>query len=44
MVGRNAIVEYGDWLCPLRSSCQRFARPLDDGPEMTRALQLVAAA
>jgi Domain of unknown function (DUF932) len=40
----NAIVEYGDWLRPLRSSGQRFARVLDDGPEKTRALQLVAAA
>ncbi len=40
----NAIVEYGDWLRPLRSSGQRFARALDDGPEKTRALQLVAAA
>jgi len=39
----NAIVEYGDWLRPLRSSGQRFARALDDGPEKTRALQLVAA-
>ena len=29
----NAIVEYGDWMCPLRSSGQRFARALDDGPE-----------
>jgi hypothetical protein len=40
----NAIVEYGDWMRPLRSSGQRFARALDDGPEKTRALQLVAAA
>lgn len=40
----NAIVEYGDWLRPLRSRGQRFARALDDGPEKTRALQLVAAA
>ncbi len=40
----NAIVEYGDWLRPLRTSGQRFARALDDGPEKTRALQLVAAA
>ena len=39
----NAIVEYGDWMRPLRSSGQRFARALDDGPEKTRALQLVAA-
>ncbi|MGA2165592.1 MAG: DUF932 domain-containing protein [Solirubrobacteraceae bacterium] len=40
----NAIVEYGDWIRPLRSNGQRFARALDDGPEKTRALQLVAAA
>ena len=40
----NAIVEYGDWLRPLRSNGQRFARALDDGAEKTRALQLVAAA
>jgi hypothetical protein len=40
----NAVVEYGDWLRPMRSSGQRFARALDDGPEKTRALQLVAAA
>ena len=39
----NAIVEYGDWVRPLRSSTRRFARVLDDGPEKTRALQLVAA-
>jgi phage/plasmid-like protein (TIGR03299 family) len=40
----NAIVEYGDWLRPLRSNGQRFARALDDGPGKTHALQLVAAA
>jgi phage/plasmid-like protein (TIGR03299 family) len=40
----NAIVEYGDWLRPLRSGSQRFARALDDGAEKTRALQLVATA
>jgi hypothetical protein len=39
----NVIVEYGDWLRPLRSSGQRFAHALDDGPEKTRALQLAAA-
>jgi hypothetical protein len=33
----NAIVEYGDWIRPLRSNGQRFARALDDGPEKTRA-------
>jgi phage/plasmid-like protein (TIGR03299 family) len=40
----NAIVEYGDWIRPLRSGGQRFARAVDDGPEKTRAVQLVAAA
>jgi phage/plasmid-like protein (TIGR03299 family) len=40
----NAIIEYGDWIRPLRSNGQRFARALDDGPEKTRALQLIAAA
>jgi hypothetical protein len=40
----NAIVEYGDWIRPLRSKGQRFARALDDGAEKARALQLVAAA
>jgi hypothetical protein len=34
----------GDWLRPLRSNGRRFARALDDGPEKTRALHLVAAA
>jgi len=38
------IIEYGDWIRPLRSNGQRFARALDDGAEKTRALQLVAAA
>jgi hypothetical protein len=40
----NAIVEYGDWIRPMRSPAQRFARALDDGADKTRALQLVAAA
>ena len=40
----NAVVEYGDWLRPLRSGSQRFARVLDDGAEKTRALQLVTTA
>ncbi|HWX46100.1 MAG TPA: hypothetical protein VNY52_12360 [Solirubrobacteraceae bacterium] len=39
----NRIVEYGDWVRPLRSTSQRFARALEDGSEKTRALQLVAA-
>jgi pyridoxamine 5'-phosphate oxidase len=32
------MVEYGNWLRPLRSSSQRFARALDDDPEKTRVL------
>ncbi len=40
----NAIVEYGDWVRPLRSGSDRFARALDDGSEKTRALDLIAAA
>ena len=40
----NAIVEYGDWIRPRRSSAHRFARTLDDGAEKTRSLQLVSAA
>ena len=40
----NAIVEYGDWLRPLRSNNPRFARALDDSAVKTRALALVAAA
>jgi hypothetical protein len=39
-----AVVGYGDWLRPMRSSGQRFARALEDGPETTGALQLIAAA
>jgi phage/plasmid-like protein (TIGR03299 family) len=39
----NAIVEYGDWLRPLRSGSQRFARALEDAPAKTRALELVDA-
>lgn len=38
----NAIVEYGDWIRPIREGTERFGRVLDDGPEKTRALQLVA--
>jgi phage/plasmid-like protein (TIGR03299 family) len=40
----NAIVEYGDWLRPIRAGGQRFARAIDDGAAKTRVLQLVAAA
>jgi hypothetical protein len=43
-VAVRAIVEYGDWLRPLRLSGQRFGREFDDGSEKTRALQFVAAA
>ncbi len=40
----NAIIEYGDWIHPIREGTERFGRVLDDAPEKTRALQLVAAA
>jgi phage/plasmid-like protein (TIGR03299 family) len=40
----NAIVEYGDWIRPIREGTERFGRALDDSTEKTRALQLVAAA
>lgn len=40
----NAIVEYGDWLRPMRAGSERFARVLDSGVDKTRALELVAAA
>lgn len=40
----NAIVEYGDWIRPIREGTERFGRVLDDAPEKTRVLQLVAAA
>jgi phage/plasmid-like protein (TIGR03299 family) len=39
----NAIVEYGDWLRPLRATGQRFARALGGTAEKTRVLSLVAA-
>ncbi len=42
-VAVNAIIEYGDWIRPLRANSQRFARALDDGAEKTRALQLIVA-
>jgi phage/plasmid-like protein (TIGR03299 family) len=40
----NAIIEYGDWIRPIREGTERFGRALDDSTEKTRALQLVAAA
>lgn len=40
----NAIIEHNDWIRPLRDSTQRFARVIDDAPQKTRALQLIAAA
>ncbi|HXD54951.1 MAG TPA: DUF932 domain-containing protein [Solirubrobacteraceae bacterium] len=40
----NAIVEYGDWVRPLRSGRDRFSRAIDDVGEKTRALELIAAA
>jgi phage/plasmid-like protein (TIGR03299 family) len=43
-VAVNAIVEQTDWHRRLREGTDRFARALDDGPDKTRALQLIAAA
>ncbi len=40
----NAIVEYGDWHRPMRQGGERFARAIDDGPDKTRALELIMAA
>jgi len=40
----NAIVEYGDWHRPMRQGGERFARAIDDGPDKTRALELIKAA
>jgi len=40
----NAIVEYGDWLKPIRQGGERFARAVDDGAQKTRALELVSVA
>lgn len=40
----NAIIEYSDWIRPIREGTERFGRVLDDAPEKTRALQLVASA
>lgn len=40
----NAIVEYGDWIRPIREGSQRFARVLDEGSAKTHALKLVSAA
>jgi phage/plasmid-like protein (TIGR03299 family) len=40
----NAIVEYGDWLRPIRQGGERFARAVDGGADKTRALELISAA
>jgi phage/plasmid-like protein (TIGR03299 family) len=40
----NAIVEYGDWLRPIRQNGERFGRAVDDGAAKTRALELIVAA
>ena len=40
----NAIVEFGDWLRPIRSGGERFARAIDDGGDKTKALELITAA
>jgi hypothetical protein len=39
----NAIIEYGDWIRPIREGTERFGRVLNDATEKTRTLQLVAA-
>jgi hypothetical protein len=39
----NAIIEYGDWIRPVRSADSRFARAIDNSTEKTRALQLIKA-
>lgn len=38
----NAIVEFGDWLRPIRAGSERFARAIDDSAQKTRALELIA--
>ncbi|MFZ0043103.1 MAG: hypothetical protein WAK93_17475, partial [Solirubrobacteraceae bacterium] len=40
----NAVVEYGDWLRPIRQGSERFARAVDDGAQKTRALELISIA
>jgi phage/plasmid-like protein (TIGR03299 family) len=40
----NAVVEYGDWLRPIRSGGERFGRVVDDGAHKTRALELITLA
>lgn len=40
----NAIVEYGDWVRPIRRDGDRFARAIDDQAGKTRTLELIAAA
>ena len=40
----NAIVEFGDWVRPIRGGGERFARAIDDGAQKTRALELITAA
>jgi len=40
----NALIEYGDWLKPIRQGGERFARAVDDGAQKTKALELITAA
>jgi phage/plasmid-like protein (TIGR03299 family) len=40
----NAIVEFGDWLRPIRTGGERFARAIDDSTDKTYARQLITAA
>jgi Domain of unknown function (DUF932) len=39
----NAIIEHADWIRPLNTGSQRFARVIDETARKTRALELVAA-
>jgi phage/plasmid-like protein (TIGR03299 family) len=39
----NAIIEFGDWLRPIRGGSERFARAIDDSVQKTRALELISA-
>jgi hypothetical protein len=40
----NAIVEYADWVRPIRQNGERFGRAVDGGTAKTRALELIVAA
>ena len=40
----NAVIEHADWIRPVNTGSQRFARVIDDGARKTHALQLIVAA